>query len=112
MPTNTQLSLSTWATTSLSQGGKGSDPGASDYAMSTTMPSLVVSSTQSTHTTSSATAALDQTTATTTTSTLAPVTTDAGNHSLSPTAAHVLISAATIGQLMQNSMIYRILTHD
>lgn len=99
MPTNTQLSISVWATASSSQGSKGLDPSTSDYTMSTPTPSLVVSSTPSIHTMPSAAAALDQSAATTT-STLAPVTTDAGSHSLSPTAQHVLISAATIGMLL------------
>lgn len=75
------------------------DASTSDYTTSTPAPSLVVSSTPSIHTTSSAAAALDQSAATTT-SILAPVVTDVGNISLSPTAQHVLISAATIGMLL------------
>jgi len=101
MPTNTQLSLSSLHTASSSQDGKGLDPATSNYAISTPTPSLALSSTISSHTTSSVAAVLGQDAATTS-STLAPVTTDAGNHSLSPVAQHVLISAATIGTMSQN----------
>jgi hypothetical protein len=69
--------------------------------MSIPTRSLAVSPTISSHTTSSVAAVLGQDAATTS-STLEPVTTDAGNHSLSPTAQHVLISAATIGTMSQN----------
>jgi hypothetical protein len=100
MPTNTQLSLSSLPTAS-SQDGKGLDPATSNYAISTLTRSLAVSSTISSHTTTSVAAVLGQNAATTS-STLAPVITDAGNHSLSPTAQHVLISAATIGTMSQN----------
>lgn len=77
--------------------------------MSTPMQSFAVSSTSSSQTKSSIAAAYSQAAATTT-GTLAPVTTDAGNHSLSPTAQHVLISAATIGMMSRKFFMHRILT--
>jgi hypothetical protein len=107
MPTTTRLSLSASGPASSSQVSKGLDPRTSDYAMSIPTPSLAVYSTSSSHTTSSAAAALGQTAATTT-NTLAPVATDVGNHSLSPTAQHVLISAATIGMFCKMSVMHKI----
>lgn len=79
----------------------------SGYILPTPMPSLLVSSNQPSHTTSSLPAVVSEGAATTS-STLAPVPTDAANHSLSPTAQHVLISAATIGTILQVFMTPKI----